>query len=113
MTITYSSCSHTKEYILIFEMCLKSVARETEAKILYIVYATFSLKIFEICLPDILGRILDFKLSPFFECQMLFSGLFLGVCSLNATVSEHPVCSISYLLACEDGTNRVFRNVGI
>jgi hypothetical protein len=33
--------------------------------------------------------LLDFKLSPCFECRMLSSGLFPGVCSLNANVSEH------------------------
>jgi hypothetical protein len=31
----------------------------------------------------------DFKLSPCSECRMLSSGLFPGVCSLNANVSEH------------------------
>jgi hypothetical protein len=110
---------------------------------------------------------LDFKISPCFECRMLPSGLFPGVCSINADVSEHSVCSIFigeqvsmsrngrwpsysfsivncillwttsmdsttiyssqrkrwrrpisitghwYLLAYEDGTDTVFRNVGI
>jgi hypothetical protein len=37
---------------------------------------------------------LDFKLSPRSEFRMLPSGLFTGVCSLNANVSEHTVCSI-------------------
>jgi hypothetical protein len=37
--------------------------------------------------------LLDFKLSPCFECLMLSSGLFPGVCNLNANVSEHCVCS--------------------
>jgi hypothetical protein len=37
---------------------------------------------------------LDFKLSSCFECRMFAFGLFPGVCSLNASVSEHPVCSI-------------------
>jgi hypothetical protein len=30
--------------------------------------------------------VLDFKLSPHFECHVLSSGLFSGVCSLNANV---------------------------
>jgi hypothetical protein len=34
-------------------------------------------------------HILDFKLSLCFECRLLSSGLFPGVCSLNANVSEH------------------------
>jgi hypothetical protein len=113
-------------------------------------------------------NILDFKLSPCFECRIFSFGLFPGVGSLNANVSEHSVCSnfightpshtlthglfvdrclhnlfslpaptpttssrgtqaifrtfsrtiphflnrchISYLLAYEDGTDRVFRN---
>jgi hypothetical protein len=42
----------------------------------------------------LLLSVLDFKLSPCFECRMLSSGLFPGVCSLNANVSEHCVCSI-------------------
>jgi hypothetical protein len=42
---------------------------------------------------------------------MLSSGLFTGVCGLNANVSEQSVCSIfkgeqaSYLPAYEDGTD--------
>jgi hypothetical protein len=64
----------------------------------------------------------DFKLSPRFECSMLSSGLFPGVCSLNVNVSgtlsvsssvHQSIRSTSYLLAYEDGTDRVFRNVGI
>jgi hypothetical protein len=38
--------------------------------------------------------ILDFKLSPCSECCMLSSGWFTGICSLNANVSEHCICSI-------------------
>jgi hypothetical protein len=38
--------------------------------------------------------ILDFKLSPYFECRIFAFGLFPGVCSLNANVSEHSVRSI-------------------
>jgi hypothetical protein len=38
--------------------------------------------------------VLDFKLSPCFVCRMFSFGLFPGVCSLNANVSEHSVCSI-------------------
>jgi hypothetical protein len=34
--------------------------------------------------------LVDFKLSPFFECCILSSEWFTGVCSLNANVSEHP-----------------------
>jgi hypothetical protein len=34
-----------------------------------------------------------FKLSPCFECRMLSSGLFPGVCSLNAYVSERSLRS--------------------
>jgi hypothetical protein len=53
--------------------------------------------------------------------RMLSSGLFPGICSLNANVSEHCLFHLhrrvdipsSYLLAYEDGTDRVFRNVGI
>jgi hypothetical protein len=37
---------------------------------------------------------LDFKLSPCFECRMFAFGLFPGVCSLHANISEHSVCSI-------------------
>jgi hypothetical protein len=40
------------------------------------------------------SRVLDFKLSLCFECRMLSFGLFPGVCSLNANVSEHSVRSI-------------------
>jgi hypothetical protein len=53
---------------------------------------------------------LYFNLSPHSECHMLSSGLFPDVCSLNANVSEHFVCSIfigrysSYPLTYEDGT---------
>jgi hypothetical protein len=36
---------------------------------------------------------LDFKLLPCSECQMLSSALFTGICSLNANISEHTVCS--------------------
>jgi hypothetical protein len=52
---------------------------------------------------------------------MFSFGLFSGVWSLIANVSEHSVCSIfigewvlrtSNPLAYEDGTDRVFRNVG-
>jgi hypothetical protein len=43
--------------------------------------------------------ILDFKLPPCFECRMFAFGLFSGV--------------TSYLLAYEDGTDKMFRNVGI
>jgi hypothetical protein len=50
---------------------------------------------------------LDFKLSPCSECRMLSSGLLTGDCSLNSNVSGR------YLLAYEDGTDGVFRNVGI
>jgi hypothetical protein len=45
-------------------------------------------------------------------CRMLYSGLFTSVCSLNANISEHLVCSI-FIGAYEDGTDIVFRNVGI
>jgi hypothetical protein len=38
--------------------------------------------------------ILDFRLSPCFECRIFAFGLFPGVCSLNANVSEHFVRSI-------------------
>jgi hypothetical protein len=38
--------------------------------------------------------IFDFTLSPCFECFMLSSGLFLGVCSLIANFSEHSLCYI-------------------
>jgi hypothetical protein len=38
--------------------------------------------------------ILYFKLLPFFECRLLYSGLFPGVCILNSNVS------VNY----EDGT---------
>jgi hypothetical protein len=31
----------------------------------------------------------DYKLLPCFECLMLSSGLFPGVCNLSANVSEH------------------------
>jgi hypothetical protein len=61
--------------------------------------------------------VLDFRLSPCFECLILSFGLFPGVCSLNANVSEHSVCSIfvptKYRIAYEDETERVFRNVDI
>jgi hypothetical protein len=62
------------------------------------------------------GIVFDFKLSPCSECCMLSCGRFTGVCGLNANVSEHSVYSYvytSYLLAYEDGTDSVFRNVGI
>jgi hypothetical protein len=36
---------------------------------------------------------LDFKILPCSECHMLSSGLFTGICSLNANISEHTVCS--------------------
>jgi hypothetical protein len=39
-------------------------------------------------------QVLDFKLLSCSECCMFSSGLFPGVCSLNANVSEHSVCSI-------------------
>jgi hypothetical protein len=39
-------------------------------------------------------NILDLKLSPWSECHMLSSGLLTSVCSLNANISEHSVCSI-------------------
>jgi hypothetical protein len=39
-------------------------------------------------------------------CHIVSYGLFPGVCSLNANVSGHS------RLAYEDGTERVFRNVG-
>jgi hypothetical protein len=45
------------------------------------------------CVAKMKILIPDFKLSPPFECRTLSSGLFPGVCSLNAKVSEHPVCS--------------------
>jgi hypothetical protein len=35
-----------------------------------------------------------FKLLPCSECCMLSSGWFTSVCSLNANVSEHYVCSV-------------------
>jgi hypothetical protein len=70
------------------------------------------------------GMILDFKLSPGFKCRMFSFGLFPDVCILNTNFSEHSVCSIfvggsvrsvSHFvrLAYEDGTYRVFRNIGI
>jgi hypothetical protein len=37
--------------------------------------------------------LLDSKLSPCFERRMFSSGLFPGICSLNANVSEHSVPS--------------------
>jgi hypothetical protein len=45
---------------------------------------------------------------------MLSSGLFTGVCSLSVSIVEHSVGMkyTSYLLAYEDGTDRVFQNVG-
>jgi hypothetical protein len=50
-------------------------------------------------------------------CCVLSCGWFKGICSLNANILEHPVCSIFigkyYLLAYEDGTDSVFQNVGI
>jgi hypothetical protein len=49
-------------------------------------------------------RTLDFKLSPCFECRMFSSGLFPGVCSLNANVSEQSVCSIFIDGRYESGT---------
>jgi hypothetical protein len=36
----------------------------------------------------------DFKLPSCFKFHVLSSGLFPGVCSLNANVSEYSVCSI-------------------
>jgi hypothetical protein len=38
--------------------------------------------------------ILDFRLSPCFECCMFSFVMFSGVWSLVANVSEHSVCSI-------------------
>jgi hypothetical protein len=40
------------------------------------------------------GIILDFRLSPYFECLMFSFGLFSDVLSLIVNVSEDPVCSI-------------------
>jgi hypothetical protein len=40
------------------------------------------------------NSILDFRLSSCFECRMFSFGLFSGVWSLIANVSEHSVCSI-------------------
>jgi hypothetical protein len=37
--------------------------------------------------------IFDFTLSPCFDCRMISSGLFSGICSFNANVSEHSVPS--------------------
>jgi hypothetical protein len=61
--------------------------------------------------------ILDFKLSPCFICDMFSFGYFPGVWVLIADVSEHSVGSIFmgrsiHRPAYEDGTDRVFRNVG-
>jgi hypothetical protein len=39
----------------------------------------------------------DFKLSLCFECRMLSSGLFPGVCDVNTNFSEHSVYSLSLL----------------
>jgi hypothetical protein len=56
--------------------------------------------------------ILDFKLSPCFECCMFSFGLFPSICSLNANVSEHCPFHLhrrvgtSYLPTYEDGTDR-------
>ena len=66
--------------------------------------------------------VLDFKLSPSFESCLYSFGYFPGVWLWFADVSEHSICSIfkgwmwsmkytSYP-AFEDGTDRVFRNVG-
>jgi len=73
------------------------------------------------CLNVILLRIcqvLDFRLSLCPECCMLSFGWFPNVWILYADVSEHSVCSIFigryvHLPAYEDGTDRVFWNVGI
>jgi hypothetical protein len=37
--------------------------------------------------------IFDFTLSPCFDCRMISSGLFSGVCSFNTNVLEHSVPS--------------------
>ena len=59
---------------------------------------------------------LDFKLSPCSECCLFSFGWFPGVWFIYADVSEHSICSI-FKSRCEDafedGTDRVFRNVGI
>jgi hypothetical protein len=34
------------------------------------------------------------RIDRYFDCRMLSAGLFLGVCSLNAKVSERSVCAI-------------------
>jgi hypothetical protein len=57
-----------------------------------------------ICYP--LGErslVLNSKLSECFECRTLSSGLFPSICSLNANISEHPVCSI-FIGTYEDAT---------
>ena len=57
-------------------------------------------------------EILDFKNSPCSECCLFSFGWFPGVCFIYADVSKHSICSI-FKGRCEDGTERVFRNVGI
>jgi hypothetical protein len=60
-------------------------------------------------------NVLDIKLSPSSQCRTPSSGWFLGVCSLNANVSEHSVSSIfigestSYQLAHEDGADSILK----
>jgi hypothetical protein len=49
-----------------------------------------------------------FKLSSCFACRMLSSGLFPSVCSLNANVSEHCVCSIFIGLCVDQCLHNLF-----
>ena len=60
-------------------------------------------------------NILDFKLSPFCSDDKLSSGYFPGVWVLKTDVSEHCIGSIfnSTSAPVEEGTDTVFRNVGL
>ena len=62
-------------------------------------------------------NILDFKTFAVFWMLHVFFWVIPGVWSLYADVSEHSVCYIfigGYIYpAYEDGTDRVFRDVGI